>query len=142
MILDIIDRIKNLRRKLNCLVGIGLASDLIGIDQTKQVHHLIETDDADCTILLIQFDCAVLIIREKTLLNVALKHMAHGSQRLAVQQDALAEDSHILLLVEDAVLIPGFICDPGEVDRADSAGADGQRGAADGINEGVELAGI
>ena len=63
--------------------------------------------------------------------------MPHGGERLAVQLHAPAEDLEILLFVHFTL-----VGDADEVNRGNPAGADGQRRAADGVNEGVQLAGV
>ena len=136
-VLHLIHDVQNLCRELHRLVGIALASEFVGIDEPKEIHDLVHADATDGAELLVQLHGAVLIVREKPFLDVAPDDVPHGGERLAVQLHAPAEDLEILLFVHFTL-----VGDADEVNRGNPAGADGQRRAADGVNEGVQLAGV
>ena len=89
--------------------------------------------------MFVQFHGAVSIIWEQTFFDVAFEHMTHGSQRLAVQKNTLAQNLQVFLLVEVAFFVTAFIGDAHQIDCADTAGSNGQGCAADGVDERIEL---
>ena len=137
VILYIVHGVEDLGGERNRLIRIALAAELVRFDQAEEIHHLIHADRADGAELFVKLNRAVLIVREKPLLDIALDDVAHGGERLTVEIDTLTQKLEILGLIQLAL-----IGDAGKVDCADTAGADRQSRAADRVDESVQLLGV
>lgn len=133
-VFDFVDGVQDLRGKLHRFFRIKPVSEVVRTNQPEHIHDLKHADPSNRTELFIQFHRAVGVVREQSLLDIALDDMAHGVKRFAVQRDPFAQDLKILLHVSAAL-----ISNADKVDRTDATGTDGQCRTADAIDKRIEL---
>ena len=137
LVLNCVQNLENLTCKLNSLIGITYTTELVSFRISECFDYLEQSENTDCTILLIHFNRTILVVGEQSLFYVALDNVSYSVKSLAAKQCSLFEKFEILLFVTLR-----FESNSHKVNCVHLNRADRQSRSADRVDKAAQLRGI